>query len=246
MTEECANCATPLVGVYCHACGQRRIERLTVRAFAEDVMRRVFRFDKAFLRTFWRMLYSPGSLTAGYLDGRRRGIVDPIQFFISSAFIQVVIALLTRAVVPIADRDSALSWLERIGSIVAVKILIIFWMATIWRLMFRAVRYNLAEIYAFSTYALGTIGLLWALIPLFDALTPGAWGTNTRAVALIAVSIEAIYLIYAVRQFARLPWWLSAVRVLTVLTVGYGLLVALVGLERAVVVMLPPMPAPPG
>ena len=43
-------------------------------------------------------------------------------------------------------------------------------------------------------------------------------------------------------QFSRLPWWNAALRVGVVLAVGYGVIVALIGLERAVMLLLPPMP----
>jgi predicted RNA-binding protein with PUA domain len=66
MSPRCANCETPLVGEYCHACGQRCLVRLTVHAFAADVVRRVFRFDKAVVHTFWQMLHSPGVLVSNY------------------------------------------------------------------------------------------------------------------------------------------------------------------------------------
>jgi Protein of unknown function (DUF3667) len=242
-TERCANCATPLLGTYCHACGQRRLERLTLREFLEDVLRRVFRFDKALAQTFWRMLKGPGALAADYLEGRRRGILDPLHFFISSVFIQFMIAALTRAAAPLVDRTSALAWVERIGGIVAVKILIIFWMASIWRLLFRAVRYNLAEVYVFATYVYATIGLLWALVPLVDLVVPVPLGVNDLAVTSATMAIEVAYVSYAVRGFARLPLWLSVLRVTVVLAIGYTLLGLLIGAEDVLKLLLPPMPA---
>jgi hypothetical protein len=241
--EQCANCATPLMGDYCHACGQRRVRRLTVAEFADDVLRRVFRFDRALAHTFWQLLRAPGRLAADYIEGRRRGILDPIHYFISSVFIQFMIAALTRAIAPIIERSSALTWLERLGGIVAVKILIILWMASIWRLLFRAVRYNLAEVFVFATYVYGTIGILWAVVPLLDLLVPAPLGASNLMVTVVLAAIEVIYLTHAVAQFARLPHWLSFMRVSVVLTVGYTVLVALVGIERLAVLLLPPLPA---
>jgi hypothetical protein len=241
--EQCANCATPLIGEYCHACGQRRVRRLTVAEFVDEVLRRVFRFDRALAHTFWQLLRAPGRLAADYLEGRRQGILDPIHYFISSVFIQFVIAALTRMIAPLVERASALSWLQQVGGIVTVKILIIFWMAAIWRLLFRAVRYNFAEVLVFSTYVYGTLGLLWAVVPLLDLLVPLSLGANDVTVTVVLTAIEVIYITHAVAQFARLPHWLSFARVTAVLTIGYALLVALVGLERVVVLLLPPMPA---
>lgn len=246
MVERCPNCSATLVGEYCHACGQRRIAgRLTVGAFLEEVVRRVFRFDKAFALTFWDMLRSPGQLVADYIEGRRRGRIDPIHFFISSVFVQIVIAGFTRAVAPLVLGISALGWLERLGGVVAVKILIIFWIASIWRVLFSPVRYNLAEIYVFATYVFGTIGLLWAVVPIVDVLVPWPLAANPSVVAVVMIGIEIVYTSYAVKQFARLPAVFAFLRVGIVLTIGYGVLVGLVGVDHAIALLLPPMPSQP-
>jgi hypothetical protein len=244
MSEHCPNCLTPLLGEFCHACGQRRIAaRLTVQAFVDDVARRVFRFDRAFVRTAWGMLRSPGASVTDFIEGRRGRLLDPLHFFISSVFAQFVIAAATRALAPLVFRESALGWLERLGGIVAVKIMIIFLVASIWRLLFRQIRYNLAEIYVFATYVFGTTGLLWAFVPIVDVAIPYPLGADSLVVSAVTVGIELAYTSYAVTQFSRLPAWQSVLRVAVVLAVGYGSLVAVVGIERAVALLLPPMPA---
>jgi uncharacterized protein DUF3667 len=244
MSERCPNCSTSLVGEYCHACGQRRIDgRLTVKAFLADVTRRVFRFDKAFVLTFWRLLREPGALVADYLEGRRQLVLDPIHFFISSVFVQFMIAAFTRSVAPLVFRTPALGWLERLGGVVAVKILVIFWMVSIWRLLFRPIRYNLAEVYVFATYVFGSTGLLWAVVPIIDLIVPVPLGANRLIVASVTLAIELVYTSYAVAQFARLPLAQSVLRVGAVLALGYGVLIGLVGVERAFVLLFPPMPA---
>jgi hypothetical protein len=244
MSDHCPNCSTTLIGEYCHACGQRRLGgRLTVRDFLDEVVRRVFRFDKAFALTFWDMLRSPGPLVADYLEGRRKGRIDPIHFFISSVFVQIVIAGFTRAVAPLVLRTSAFGWLERLGGVVAVKILIIFWMASIWHLLFRPVRYNLAEIYVFATYVFGALGLLWAAVPIVDLLVPWQLGANPSVVVVVMIGIEIAYTSYAVKQFARLPALVAFLRVGIVLAIGYGVLAGFAGVERAIALLLPPMPA---
>ena len=69
MPEHCPNCNTSLIGEYCHTCGQRRIGGpITVQAFIGEVLRRVFRLDRAVITTFSAMLRSPGALVADYLE----------------------------------------------------------------------------------------------------------------------------------------------------------------------------------
>lgn len=238
----CPDCAEPYVGDFCHRCGQRRQERLTLHAFLHDVRRRVFRLDVAFAHTLWRMLRDPGELVRGYLDGRRLGSLDPIQFFITSVFVQVIVAALTQALAPMIDRLSALNWLSRLGGMVAFKILIIFWLGTLWRLLFRGGRYNLGEIYVFATYALGATNLLWALLPLIDLIVTLPLGDNPALVTGVTLGVESAYVIYAVTSFSRQPLWKCALRVGVVLALGYGLLSVLVGLERTIGIVGPLMP----
>src|SRR5580700_5848074 len=80
MQPDCSNCGAALTGEFCAACGQRRLERLTLGGFATDVVRRVFRFDKALAVTVWRMLREPGRLVNDYLAGRRSGYLDPLHY----------------------------------------------------------------------------------------------------------------------------------------------------------------------
>jgi hypothetical protein len=242
MSQQCPNCQTSLLGDYCHTCGQRRIDgRLTTAEFFTDVLRRVFRFDRAFATTFLGMLRAPGDTVLAQLEGRRKGLLDPLHFFFSSVFIQFAIGAFTRYVAPLVGRDSALGWVERVGGVVALKILVILWVASIWGLLFRRIRYNMAEIYVFATYVFGTTGLLWAVVPVVDLLVPFPLGASTLVVAAVTLSIEVGYTTYAVVRFARLPWPVSFARVAVVLTVGYGALVGLVGLQETVDLMLPPM-----
>jgi Protein of unknown function (DUF3667) len=241
----CSSCGALLTGEFCAACGQRRLAgRLTLGSLALDVVRRVYRFDQAFAVTLWRLLRAPGRLVADYLAGRRARYLDPIQYLISCVFMQFLVTLLTRWLAPSLNRVSALSWLwlGELNGVLAIKVLNIFWMGTLWRLMFRSRGYNLAEIYVFAMYAFGTTGLLWAALPLVDLAAPYPLSTNPVTVMAVMLGVEAAYLTYAVQRFSRLPLWECTVRVLAVLSVGYVLLIALVGAERLGHMLLPIRP----
>lgn len=243
MSDTCPNCNTPLIGEFCHVCGQRRLPgRLTLRVLLDDVGRRIFRLDRMFALTFWHMLRRPGQVVMDHLGGRRRHALDPLHYFISSVFVQFVIAAITRIVAPLAADQTGTEWIGRLGGIVGVKILIIFWMASIWRLLFRQIRWNLAEIYVFAIYAFATITLLWSAVPLVDLLLPVSFGSSPVAVSSVMFAIELAYTAYAVQQFSGLTIGQSATRVGIVLTLGYAVLVGMVGFEGAAVLLLPPMP----
>ena len=203
------------------------------------MLRRVFRFDKAFAVTVWRMLREPGQLVPDYLAGRRAGYLDPIHYLFSSVFVQVVVGSFTLLVAPAVGRTSAYGWLGRLGGVVAIKALTIFWMGTVWRVLFRPLRYNLAEIYVFAMYAFGTTGLLWALLPLADLAVPYPLGANPLTVLGVTLGVEVAYMTYAIWQFSGLALWECAVRVTVVLVVGYALLIGLIGTDQVAHILLP-------
>jgi Protein of unknown function (DUF3667) len=238
--QQCHSCGAPLSGEYCASCGQRRLGgRLTLRALLGDVLKRVFRLDKDFAITFWRMLRQPGRLVPDYLAGLRGGYLDPFQYFFSSVFVQVVVSAVVHSLAPTVNRETAVRWLGQLSGVVAIKLVNVFWMGTLWRLLFRPLRYNLAEIYVFAMYAFGTTGILWALLPLLDLAVPYPLGANPLTVLTVTLSTEVLYMTYAIWQFSGLPLWRCVLRVLCVLCVGYALLVGVIGVEPVARLLLP-------
>jgi hypothetical protein len=79
----CPNCATPLQGPWCHACGQkgeaysRSIWHLTAEAFEG-----MTHFDGRFWQTLPRLILKPGQLTRDYLDGHRAAQIPPFRLFL--------------------------------------------------------------------------------------------------------------------------------------------------------------------
>lgn len=92
----CENCAAPLQGLYCHACGQAA--HSPVRSFAhavEDVFESFWHLDGRIFRTLRRLL-APGALAGDYLAGRRAPYVAPMRLF-------VILCLLTFFVGKLVD-----------------------------------------------------------------------------------------------------------------------------------------------
>lgn len=79
----CANCATPLMGPWCYACGQlgedfhRSIWKLVLEAVEGLV-----HFDGRVWRTVPDLFRNPAKLTRDYLEGRRAPQVPPFRLFL--------------------------------------------------------------------------------------------------------------------------------------------------------------------
>jgi hypothetical protein len=93
----CPNCATPLAGPWCHACGQsgedfhRSLWRLTKEAVGG-----LFDVDSRLWRTLPRLVVNPGRLTRDYLDGHRAAQAPPFRMFL----IVVLLVFLTAGIAP--------------------------------------------------------------------------------------------------------------------------------------------------
>ena len=83
----CLNCATPLGGDYCHACGQRGHIHRTLGAFVHDLLHGVLHFEGKTWRTLPLLAWKPGDLTRRYIEGQRARFVSPIALFLFSIFL---------------------------------------------------------------------------------------------------------------------------------------------------------------
>jgi hypothetical protein len=223
--KRCRNCGALLLGPFCHECGQQHFEKIiSTGGYLRDVAQRVYRFDGRFLRTIERCLTWPGGVATDYLEGRRSRIVDPLQYFAGSVFVQFVLGWTARKLAVLTDQGSVLNWQEQFGGFVAARFLFIFWFGTLWHLMFPRGTRTLSEIYVFATYAFPTVGLLWTVLPYIDLVLPVDLGATRGIVLWIKFVIELVYFIFAIHRFGRLPLWLNALRCILVLGTGNALL----------------------
>jgi hypothetical protein len=79
----CANCATPLQGPWCHACGQsgEDFHRSIVRLMAE-ALEGLLHVDGRLWRTLPDLMLRPARLTRAYLDGHRAPQIPPLRLFL--------------------------------------------------------------------------------------------------------------------------------------------------------------------
>src|SRR3546814_1885376 len=91
----CGNCGSPLLGKYCHACGQPVTGM--VRHFSTilgDFTDTILNWDARLPRTLWPLLARPAFLTREYFAGRRVRYVSPVRLFVTLAIVTFFVAQL--------------------------------------------------------------------------------------------------------------------------------------------------------
>lgn len=81
--KDCLNCGTLVHGRFCHACGQENI--VPHQSFGHLVKHFVFdlfHFDGKFFDTLRNLLFRPGKVPAGYIQGKRVRYLDPIRMYL--------------------------------------------------------------------------------------------------------------------------------------------------------------------
>lgn len=79
----CPNCATPLQGPWCHACGQKGEEyHRSIVHLAAEAFEGLTHFDGRVWQTLPRLAFRPGQLTRDYLDGHRASQIPPFRLFL--------------------------------------------------------------------------------------------------------------------------------------------------------------------
>lgn len=82
--HNCPECAAPLVGEYCHRCGEKLPDAhdLTMKHFLHHGLHELTHFDSKIFRTVGALIFRPGLLTVEYLAGRRKRYVLPLRLFL--------------------------------------------------------------------------------------------------------------------------------------------------------------------
>lgn len=79
----CPNCATPLEGPWCHACGQKGEEyHRSIGHLVAEAVEGLTHFDGRLWQTLPRLVARPAALTRAYLDGHRAPQVPPFRIFL--------------------------------------------------------------------------------------------------------------------------------------------------------------------
>lgn len=90
-TAACLNCAAPVVGEHCAACGQHGHVHRSLGAFWHDLAHGVLHFEGKVWGTLGLLLVRPGELTRRYIQGERTRFLSPVALFLFSVFLMFAV-----------------------------------------------------------------------------------------------------------------------------------------------------------
>jgi len=97
--QTCQNCRTPLVGEYCHRCGQRQVPVLRVRHLVRRFLESALDLEdleRGVGQTFLQAAKNPGRVARRYVEGERKQFVNPIGYFLLTATMTFLVFLIFR------------------------------------------------------------------------------------------------------------------------------------------------------
>lgn len=95
--KNCLNCAAPLIGPFCSACGQKAHVRRSLRAFVGDFIAGLMNFEGKFWRTLPMLAWRPGEMTRRYIAGERARFISPVALYLFTVFAMFAVLNFTGA-----------------------------------------------------------------------------------------------------------------------------------------------------
>ena len=83
----CANCAAPLSGNFCAACGQKAHLHRSLADVGHEFVHGITHFDGKAWKTLPMLVFRPGTLTREYIMGKRAKYVAPVPLFLLVVFL---------------------------------------------------------------------------------------------------------------------------------------------------------------
>jgi hypothetical protein len=119
----CPSCDVHVSSRFCPRCGEEVVAPpdLSLRGLLGKLFHAATSIDGKVMRTFWRLVRSPGELTSAYVTGRRKPFVAPFQLFLLANVLFFAVQSLTSTTVFGANLDSHLhhqDWSELAGTLV--------------------------------------------------------------------------------------------------------------------------------
>lgn len=127
--ETCPACREPLIGTYCHLCGEERFDpsSLSLRRFAAKSFQELVDLEHSkIFRTFRSLFLRPGFLTNEFLAGRRSLYLSPLKVVLVTFAVSFFLYTFYRPVAvydvrTMIDNDWTGQWAKAVGEMAAKK-----------------------------------------------------------------------------------------------------------------------------
>lgn len=106
--KDCLNCGTLVQGRFCQVCGQENIvPHQSFPHLVKHFIYDLFHFDGKFFDTLRNLAFRPGSVPAGYIQGKRMRYLDPIRMYLFTSAIFFLVFFSTDSSRNILNMDYA-------------------------------------------------------------------------------------------------------------------------------------------
>jgi len=162
---QCRNCGIEMTGKYCSSCGQKKVQRYSVKIIFTDTINHLSNLDFAIIRTIAGLSTKPGEVCREFILGRRTLYWNPVKYAIVMATAHVLMenffhSDFIRPSLPMTSPE-ALSVFNTVHSFMAYLVLLVmFPVAFIQRLLFSRSPYNYIECYLCLMFIAGHLLLL--------------------------------------------------------------------------------------
>lgn len=174
----CINCDNEHDSKFCPNCGEKAsVPKITFSSIFNDGFSTITNMDKGFLFNVKNLFYKPNEMVNAYINGKRKGVFNPISFLI----IAITIYLITESLIPSTTETSTIdSNITSIGYRTGYFIRRYFkyfwifsvvWLSVATKLIFG--EYNFAEHLAINSFVIGQatlVGLISFLATKFMLL----------------------------------------------------------------------------
>lgn len=79
---KCKNCENDFVGSYCNECGQKVMDRLTIKGVWNLIIDDVFEVNKGLLYTLKQLWVNPGKTSLDFINGKTKNYYSPLKYLI--------------------------------------------------------------------------------------------------------------------------------------------------------------------
>lgn len=166
--KSCLNCDLPVLGKYCHHCGQMSThEKITFRDTINQFLSASFSLQGPLLSTIKLLVVNPGKVFRDFIEGKRKSYYNPISFFVLLTAIYIIIRVII-GYDPLVGQFENNDHVEgstfqntskeasryMVNNINYIMIFLVFSIGLMLKLFFRK-RYNLAEYTSVGFYISG-------------------------------------------------------------------------------------------